>query len=91
MEKATFKGQVATALKKVPGVTDEIMGEMAEQIRIGKEFATNRVAELDAQILQLQGDRTYWAAKQAGYESALSATSDVTNDTPEEEPAESES
>lgn len=77
MEKATFKPEVLDALKKVPGVTDEIATEMAEQILVGKGFAANRVAELDAQIDQLQGDRAYWAGKLAGYESALSATSDV--------------
>lgn len=79
MEKRTIatKDETRAALKKL-GLTDPMVDDMTVMIEDRRANAAIRVAEIDAQIAQLQNDRDYWAGLLAGYEASQSITATVT-------------
>lgn len=79
MDKRTvdMKASVKDALQK-QGLSDVMIADMAKSIDDGHANATTRIAEIDAQIAQLENDRAHWLEKQAGYASALDVAAVVT-------------
>lgn len=72
-----MKASVKVALKK-QGLSEAMIADMAKSIDDGHSSATTRLAEIEAQIAQLENDRAHWLEMQSGYASALDGAAVVT-------------
>lgn len=79
MEKRTIetKPETRAALNKL-GLTDPMVDDMTLMIEQRRQSAATRIAEIDAQMAQMQNDRDYWSGLLAGYEASQNITATVT-------------